>query len=244
MRCGARPSIAALTVVAALVAAPAAGADASRSAGQPPEAIPPYERLSALWWQAALSIPRADNPLLEEGRANCGLGQGRVRFLFGTFTSTTGPTGDVVATATRRCSIRQGTLLFLPALNGECSTAEANGTTEAELRACATGLIDPVDPAALTLTVDGVSLPTYRVASRLFEAALPPENVLGVPAQTSGAVSDGYWALLAPLRRGKHVVTFGGSVRLTETTSFTTRVTYTIKVRRHRRADPGGPAPG
>ena len=61
----------------------------------------------------------------------------------------------------------------------------------------------------------------------------PPDNVLDVPAQTSRVVSDGYWALLAPLKRGKHVVTFGGSVRLTETASFTTRVTYTIKVRHH-----------
>jgi hypothetical protein len=231
--------IVAVVAVAAL-AVPAAAALAGSGPARGPHVIPPtrtiagktYSQWSAIWWRRALSIPKARNPFLQKGRANCGIGRDDVRFLFGTFATTTTSSGDIVGKARRRCTIPRGTRLFLPTLNAECSTAEGNGKTTAKLRACARALIDPVRRRDLRLIVDGVRLRSFRVGSPLFRVRLPRHNVLGVRAQKTKAVANGFWAMLAPLPRGRHRVTFGGSVAISPTATFTTRVTYRLRVSR------------
>jgi hypothetical protein len=92
--------------------------------------------------------------------SDLGKQQGNLLFLVGTVGEITssggtgGHTGDV-----RTCDtpMPRGTTLFFPLLNTECSTLEGNGDTEAELRACATDIINHVDIDSLTLTIDGVS---------------------------------------------------------------------------------------
>jgi hypothetical protein len=64
--------------------------------------------------------------------------------------------------------------------------------------------------------VDGVNikgLDKYRVQSPLFAFTLGTNNILGLPAQTTQAVSDGNWVFLKPLPVGKHMVYFKGGLK-------------------------------
>lgn len=236
-------ALAPVVLLLALSLAPPVSAEEPDS----PSVIPPdvgaiehrtYAEWSAEWWRQGFALPRSSSPFLEEGRANCGLGEDDVRFLFGTFTTATQPSGDVVGVARRRCTIEEDTRLFLPSLNGECSTAEGNGTTEAELRACAAAQAEFIAGGERRLTVDGVELPTYRVASPLFTFDLPPDNILGLAPQRTLSVADGFFAMLDELeeRRRPYVVEFGGSLTIPASPpnpafTFTTKVTYRITVR-------------
>ena len=190
---------------------------------------------SAAWWQWAFAIPTGQNPLLDDSGANCGVGQaGKVWFLGGTFALTENPsTHDVVGTASRTCSIPNGTAVLIPIINAECSTIEGNGTTEAELRACARGFMDGV--TVLTADVDGRSVSNprqYRATSPLFSFTLPSDNLLGKPAGTSPSVSDGFYLLLAPPSVGAHSIHVHGEAPLSPTSSFILDVTYALTVKK------------
>jgi hypothetical protein len=68
-----------------------------------------FAKLSAVWWQWALSIPTSVNPQLDTTGKDAVVGQrGSVWFLAGFFGG--GP-------ATRTCSVPQGTALFFPVIN-------------------------------------------------------------------------------------------------------------------------------
>jgi hypothetical protein len=90
----------------------------------PSQVKKPPPSLTALWWQTFLSIPASANPL-----DRCDLGTADVVFLAGT-------TGG---SATRSCTIPAGKSILVPVINVECSEAEGQGRTPAELRACAKG---------------------------------------------------------------------------------------------------------
>lgn len=179
-----------------------------------------YGEWSAAWWQYVLSIPAPTNPLLDATGAKCGLEQaGPVFFLVGTFTVTPFPGGGVIGIANRtECTVPAGVALFFPILNSECSTAEGNGTTDAQLRACAAGLMQGA--TNLAAEVDGVAIKglqnaqttDFRVQSPLFTFSLPGNNLLGVLPQTSPSVADGVYLMLAPLAAGPHTIHFKGEV--------------------------------
>jgi hypothetical protein len=111
-----------------------------------------------------------------------------------------------------------GKALFFTIIDAECATAEGNGKTDTELRACAMDTIDHVHVADLSCEIDGVplqNLAMYRVQSPLFTwGPLPENNVLqasgvALPAgTTSPSVSDGYFVMVAPLSAGTHTVHF------------------------------------
>src|SRR5205823_8952020 len=104
-----------------------------------------YGEWSARWWQWAFSLPVDHHPLYDT--ADCSAGQsGKVWFLGASFAPTVTGSGQVVAIATRHCTVPTGTALFFPILNAEASTAERNGTTEAELRAAAQSFQDFAGP--------------------------------------------------------------------------------------------------
>src|SRR5262249_24006075 len=68
-----------------------------------------YNEWSARWWQWALSIPAATNPVLDETGAHCAEGQGgQVWFLAGSFAG---------GTFTRACTVPPGKALFLSIVN-------------------------------------------------------------------------------------------------------------------------------
>lgn len=215
------------TIVAIGLIVPFLGGPSTVSArNKNPGVLPPhakafgktYGEWSAAWWQWALSTPENQHPLKDS--ADCGAGQsGKVFFLGGTFTAVPGSgPNEVIGTAVRDCTIPVGQAIFFPILNGECSTLEGNGTTEAELAACAEFLADHVEDMVVTL--DGrplKNLEGYRAQSPLFEfGPLPNPNIFGLtPGATSPAVADGYYILLAPLSAGDHTIHFSGKAVFT-----------------------------
>lgn len=185
---------------------------------------------SAAWWQYVLAIPAVDNPAADSTGAKCGVDQanGKIFFLTGNFTSDT--------TVTRNCSIPAGRTLIIPIVNTECSTVEAPpffGANEKDLRVCAPTGMDGVDLSSLTLIIDGKpvkNLADYRAQSPVFTFYLPAGNIFGLPEGPGSAVSDGFWAIVPPLSSGSHTVSFGGTIALSPTQSFTVDVKYNLTV--------------
>jgi len=174
-----------------------------------------YSEWSARFWQWAYSLPIDHHPLYDT--ADCSTGQtGKVWFLGASFASTVTNTGQVVAIATRDCSIPSGTALFVAIANSEASTVEGNGTTKADLSAAAKGFQDYF--TVYSCDIDGVSvqdLGNYRVQSPLYTfGPLPDNNVLqsfGIDAPagtTSLSVADGIQIMVEPLSVGEHTIHF------------------------------------
>lgn len=208
----------------AAVLAQGATPQASPAAGPtvlPPDA-PAYGATYAEWagryFQWHLSFPPAVSPSTDPTGERCGYGQaGPVFFLAGGEPAFFEPGGTPPAedpAPARECIVPAGVPLLLHLFGANCSTVEPPpffGRDEAELRACATALLDP--PTVLTASVDGVAIPDlerYRVQTPLFRVALPADNWLGVEPATVEAVGEGYFLLLAPLPPGEHEVRFGG----------------------------------
>jgi hypothetical protein len=212
--------LALLWLTAPPVAAGAPGAADQNLVGRPvaapaarPQVMKPPPPLTAAWWQTFLSVPGAGDPF-----DRCDLGKPGVVFFAGT----------AGGTATRSCTVPAGKLILVPLINIECSTAEGNGDTPAELRACAAGFADQF--TGLKLSIDTFVLRDpfdFRVRTGLFKFTAAEGNVFGVPAGTTRSVADGYWALIAPLPPGAHTVSFGGSY---PPGSFTTFATYNLTV--------------
>lgn len=197
-----------------------------------------YKKLSAEWWQWALSLTTSESPLFEvTGERACRGEQdpGNVFFLGGAFNAS--------STITRNIEVPAGTRLFFPLVNIEWDNIFDNPPlTVAQLYANAAAVIDSVD--TLHATIDGkpvVGPFNYRAKSDPFCYTLPatdnlyqffdtPEELLAPFACANGfcvcpAVSDGYWLLLKPLSPGQHTINFGASVD-----DFVLDITYNIRV--------------
>jgi hypothetical protein len=174
----------------------------------------PDAALTASWWQKFVAIP-GKNSL-----NRCDVGTGEIVFLAGT-------TGG---SATRSCTTDKTTFL-VPLINVECSTAEGEGTTFAELSACAKGFTD--DFTDLKLVVDGQAVSNVKSLRVKAESTFTSVggNVFRIPKADSKFAADGYWALIT-LTPGQHTITFGGSYvpEPDEPPAFTTEVTYNLIV--------------
>lgn len=162
-----------------------------------------YGEWSAKWWQWALSIPSTTNPLTDTTGEFCGENQsGNVWFLAGT----------IGGSATRTCTIPAGKAIFLPIVN-QFDCCESGQTVE-DMRKNVTFQIDNV--TSMTFDLDGVHLKNllnYRAQSPVFSFSLPADNFFGAPAGVyEPTVSDGYYLMLAPLRKGQHTIDFTGSI--------------------------------
>jgi hypothetical protein len=168
-----------------------------------------YGEWMARWWQEAFAT-------WEDGAdpAVSGVfgGSNRMVFLSAPVLPAGSPEVTVYAT------IPAGTHLFFPIITVECSVAEPppfHGENEAELRACANGLLDLVtDPDA---KIDGKAVKNpaaYRMDSPLFRyGPLTEGNVLLLPPGTqSDAVGAGYFLLLPPFSAGVHRITVRANV--------------------------------
>jgi hypothetical protein len=187
-----------------------------------------YGEWTARWWQWVVSIPEGRNPSADETGENCGEGQsGPVWFLAGTF-------GGLNI---RNCDIPAGRSILFPVINAECSYAEyPDLQTEPELRSCGVSSNDGVTELMVTIdgqAIDESQLRSYRVQSPLFNLTLPENNIFGLPAITTQAVSDGFWVFLPPLAPGEHEVHFRGAIVDFTTESqnnFVTESLYRIRV--------------
>jgi hypothetical protein len=191
-----------------------------------------YGQWSAAWWQWAANISEPNSPVTDDTGADCAVNQkGSVWFLAGT-------TGG---SATRSCTVPADKAILVPIINGECSTVEGNGTTDAELRACARDLIDHVTQTSAS--VDGtaidlgpVSQGRFRFQSPLFTITFAPNNGFypdGSVAGTGQAVADGFWLLIRPLPKGQHTIDFQGTAVFGDVV-FQVGVHYDLTVTKNR----------
>lgn len=162
-----------------------------------------YAQWTAKWWQWVLSIAETENPLVDGTGRNCAINQtGPVWFLAGTLK---GP-------ALRSCAIPANKAILFPVINVEASVAERDGTTEEELAACVKFEMDQItDMRAMVSGTNVNDVKQYRIQSLLFNVTLPADNILGLPAQTTKMMSEGYWLFLKPLEPGKYDLNSFGS---------------------------------
>ena len=106
------------------------------------------------------------------------------------------------------------------------------GATDAEQRAAARAFADYIQGPFLE--VDGEALggiADYRVESPQFAFTVPDPNILFVGPGSGTSVSDGYWAMIGPLSKGKHTLHFGGGFVGTPFGDFALDMTYKVTVK-------------
>jgi hypothetical protein len=200
-------------------------------------------------------------------QVDCSTGQhGKVWFLGGTFLPTSPTPPQLRSDVYRSCSIPAGTALFFPLINTEFDNLFCPNTafTARELRSAARTGIDDVVPGSLSATIDGKTVrglnrpdTKYRAPSPWFSYRLPTDNVTQLfcdpplpegsrPPSVNGhagAVADGIYVMLAPLRPGTHTIHFGGELSVPATPApapplapinFVQNINYTITVTHHR----------
>jgi hypothetical protein len=191
-----------------------------------------YAQWTAKWWQWALSVPAASNPIFDNTGASCGVQQsGPVWYLAGT-------AGGAV---TRSCTIPAGKTILFPIVNTEndypCPDPNFKPAPGQSLQDFLTqgarAVIDGTNE--LVVQVDGVSLHnlfSYRATSALFTFTGDP-SLMGYDPCITGtpqpAVSDGYWIMLTPRTPGTHTIRFIGN-ELFNGGYFVTEVTYHLTV--------------
>ena len=168
-----------------------------------------FSRLSAQWWQWAISIPASQNPLLDTTGEKCMVGQrGPIWFLAGVFGGS--------AAVTRNCTVPDNVSLFFPVANSVnfnspniCGDGPEDQSV-AKLRARSSRSID--GSIKLLVEVDGNRVKHLRrVQSKVFALTLPEDNLFdafcAVPGGVySPSVDDGVYAHLGALKPGPHVV--------------------------------------
>lgn len=173
-------------------------------------------KLSAEWWQWALSIPTSQNPLLDNTGVNCAVGQhGAVWFLAGTFLGSAIP-------VSRTCTIPASKDIYFPINNsiiintpGVCGEPKKTVSVR-DAREKATGQL-ALQTGAMSAEVDGTNRDIQRVQSIPFSVSLPEDNIFDAPCLALGnvpgrtyapAVDDGYYVLLQQLTPGEHTLHF------------------------------------
>jgi hypothetical protein len=135
------------------------------------------------------------------------------------------------APASTTCVVRPGTRVFIGEGSAECSTAEPppfHGGNEAQLRACARHVLAGVTEHRLV--VDDRIVPVHLVETRVLSVNIPPDNILGVPAQPALSVARGWVALLPPMAIGTHHLSYSFAVTLEGThLSNTVHITIIVK---------------
>jgi hypothetical protein len=190
-----------------------------------------YQELAGDWWNWAVQFPLATNPIVENGRVDCSRGQsGKIWFLAGNFGGAAGEPNP----SDRTCVIPQGKALFFPIANSLFWVPE-DGDDVDEVRRIANDATNAI--SELEVSLDGRALTdlfSYRAQSPPGGFALrfgPLLADFGFPAQPDPrqpAVADGYWILLAPLRKGVHEL----HIRNSDGADLNIEVTYHLTVGR------------
>ncbi len=234
-----RSSIAVIMVVMALMGSTMAFARNPNPGVLPPNSHPfglTYAEWSVLWWKYASSVTSFDDCTLKQS--------GKVLFLAGTF--------DGKTIANRNCTVPAGKAIMFPTFIVEWSILEAqaqqkmtpgqsclipgppNGTSDADLLACATALANLANApgAELEAKVDGrtlQSLTNYRAPSQPFDFTAVDNNAALIPAGPNRGVADGFWIILTPLSAGQHTIDFQAAIPFLGST-FLTGANYCLIV--------------
>ena len=170
-----------------------------------------YGRWAAQWWQWALGVPAATNPVLDTTGANCSQRQvDEVWFLAGSFS-----TDPVV----RTCEIPAGKSLFFPLINNSYFAFlndPPETRTEEFVRAAAACTV----PAQISVWIDDFKIPRplhfftgeSGSLSPLFNVQLPPGNVFTDDTNVipelllSPSAEQGYYLFVRPLHAGQHTI--------------------------------------
>jgi hypothetical protein len=192
-----------------------------------------YGRWAAEWWQWALGIPAAVNPLTDTTGEHCAQRQvDTVWFLAGSVS-----TDPVV----RACEIPAGKSLFFPLINtiyGAFLNDPPETRTEEFVRqagSCAA-------PAQIAVRIDSFTVPrplrfftgASGSQSPFFNVQLPPGNLPGfdetvVPELVlSPSAEQGYYLFLRPLSPGTHTIRWIASG--CQSPEFSQNVTYHLTV--------------
>ena len=170
-----------------------------------------YGRWAAEWWQWALGVPAATNPLLDLTGANCAQRQvGDVWFLAGSWYNA----GHVE----RTCEVPAGKSLFFPLINGGYGAFLSDPPetrTEEYVRAAAACTV----PAQISVWIDDFKVPRPQhfftgesgSLSPLFNLQLAPGNIYGdetlIPELLlSPTAEQGYYLFVKPLPPGQHTI--------------------------------------
>lgn len=220
---------------ASAAAPPSAAIGGSHSHGL--EANPVLGALSAKWWKYALETSAAKSPLNDKTGADCRTRQsGQVFFLVGTAGG-----GSAVRD---ECTVPYGKALFFPIANAFDVSTPNDGLDTPELIWQDLQVTFGFEVTAAYASVDGVKLPGLSPQNPLYRGCvgqdrgcfgtsfsfnLPNDNLLGIDQGTyKPAVADGVYALLPPLRKGKHTIVFNGEGFLGA--PFSSEITYHITV--------------
>jgi len=173
-----------------------------------------YGGWAVAWWQWVLSIPAAQNPMLDTTGQYAGVNQsGPVWFLESTFGNS----------AERTITIPAGKSIFVPvqpwifgSCSGDCDPSNPGVACDVPtLRDAAASAATSLQTAEVT--IDGVALKNvlnYRAISPSdFSVTLPDANVLqalGLSSDVAGTyapqVADGHYLMLTPLTPGNHTI--------------------------------------
>ena len=175
-----------------------------------------YGRWAAAWWQWALGIPAAVNPVTDTTGEYCAHRQvDEVWFLAGSFS-----TNPVV----RACEIPAEKSLFFPLINygyGAFLNDPPEQRTEEFLRKAGSC----TEPAQISVWIDDFKVPKHLQVftgasgsrSPLFNVQLPPGNVYGFDETTvpelvlSPSAEQGYYLFVRPLSHGTHTIRWKAS---------------------------------
>ncbi|GAA2164098.1 hypothetical protein FHX52_2226 [Humibacillus xanthopallidus] len=177
-----------VTIVVSALLATVFSAGAGPTASAAPQAQA-NDALAALW-TSVLETPSAQNSFGDGGQEYACWDLGGIVAPFH-------PVGA------ESCTVKPGTKIFIVGYSYECSTFEGNGSTEAELRACAR----ENSPTESVVRLDGEPVPVTEAETPLLPITLPSDNLFGMPAGTTGlSVGHGWVAPLHPLTPGTHTI--------------------------------------
>jgi hypothetical protein len=154
-----------------------------------------------LWWQWTYSMPAESSPVRDLTGENCSQGQsGAVWFLAGGYGS---------SIIKRKCEVPAGKYIFFPVINMVYWRPEGATLSCERVKELAALNNDELLEIAIQLDAAQAANPAHsRLASEnCFDLYGKVPRELN-PPKAYPAASDGYWVMLKPLSKGRHVLKF------------------------------------
>ena len=157
------------------------------------------------WWQWFLSIPKVNNPAIDNTGEKSSVEQldPNVWFLAST----------INGRAVRKVNIPSGKALLFPIINVTISNSEIPELkNDRDLISFVKSEMDDIVNKQAKIDGDDLSiLEEYRIQSPPFNFSFPVNNIFGAKDGPTRGVGDGYWIFMRPLRSGKHTIKTYGS---------------------------------